>query len=291
MDVQEYRRVAADTQQFAINLMAMCKDTSEVNLLLSESAGSSHVLRNSASMKYPRLRLAIELNEKEFVGHMYCQQILTQQWSGNIFWYRRHPLIKTVFIILQMLLTPLYVFCFIFKTLLEDITESCGRRNEFLNNLNLKLSQCWLFTSLTIPINRCISYFSSLIIIVALLIEAVLSPIADSEADFRQMIRLHKYHYGLAFMMVAILIRELEDLIAVRSVRIYMNFDFWRIYRIINQILIFIALTCQFHLHFKIHGKAKDDVRKVVQFIFKTYIKLSSFNYFILIQQFFILFL
>ena len=192
MDVQEYRRVAADTQQFAINLMAMCKDTSEVNLLLSESAGSSHVLRNSASMKYPRLRLAIELNEKEFVGHMYCQQILTQQWSGNIFWYRRHPLIKTVFIILQMLLTPLYVFCFIFKTLLEDITESCGRRNEFLNNLNLKLSQCWLFTSLTIPINRCISYFSSLIIIVALLIEAVLSPIADSEADFRQMIRLHK---------------------------------------------------------------------------------------------------
>ena len=29
---QEYRRLAADTQQFAINLMAMCKDTAEVSL-------------------------------------------------------------------------------------------------------------------------------------------------------------------------------------------------------------------------------------------------------------------
>ena len=28
---QEYRRLAADTQQFAINLMAMCKDTAEVD--------------------------------------------------------------------------------------------------------------------------------------------------------------------------------------------------------------------------------------------------------------------
>ena len=261
LTVQEYRRVAADTQQFAIHLMAMCKDTSEVDLLLSESAGTSHLLRNSASMKYPRLRLAIELNEKEFVGHMYCQQILTQQWSGNIFWYRRHPIIKVIFIILQMLLTPLYACCFIFKTFLEDITECCGKNNEFLTNLNQSLSDCWLFNSLTIPLNRCISYFSSLIIIVALLIEAVLSPIADSEADFKQMIRLHKYHYVLAFMMIAIVMRELEDLVAIRSVRIYMNFDFWRIYRILNQILILIAVICQFHLNFKIFNK--DDVRKV----------------------------
>ena len=211
-------------------------------------------------MKYPRLRLAIELNEKEFVGHMYCQQILTQQWSGNIFWYRQPPLIKAVFIFIQMVLTPIYACCYIFKTLVEDFTESCGRRNDLLTNFNTKLSECWLFTSLDIPINRCISYFSSLITIVLLLTEAVLSPIADSGADFHHMIRLHEYHYVLAFMMIAFVLRELEDLIAVRSVRIYMNFDFWRIYRIINQILILISLTCQLHLHFTIVNK--DDVRK-----------------------------
>ena len=254
---QEYRKLAAETQQFAINLMAMCKDTAEVDLLLSESAGTSHLLRNSASMKYPRLRLAIELNEKEFVGHMYCQQILTQQWSGNICWYRRHPLLKVVCILLQIIFTPIFACCFIFKTLLEDLTEGCGGRNDFLNNLSHRVSQCWVFTSLNIPINRCISYFSSLILIMMLLIEAVLSPISDTKADCNHIVRLHQYHYALTFMMVAIVIRELEDLVAVRSVRIYMNFDFWRIYRIINQLLIIIALACQFHLHFKIDNNVE----------------------------------
>ena len=28
--------------------------------------------------RYPRIRLAIEHNHKEFVGHMYCQQMLRQ---------------------------------------------------------------------------------------------------------------------------------------------------------------------------------------------------------------------
>ena len=254
--------MAADTQQFAINLMAMCKDTSEVNLLLSESAGSSHVLRNSASMKYPRLRLAIELNEKEFVGHMYCQQILTQQWSGNIFWYRRHPLIKTVFILLQMVMTPILASCHAAKSCLQDLNEACGGNNDVIRAAVDRMESTWLFTSLDIPINRCISYFTSMLVVIVLLIETVISPIAVSHhrhIEHDLTIRLQDYHYFLAFMMVAIFIREAEDVIAVRSVRIYMNFDFWRIYRSVNYFLIFVALMCQFHLHMKVTSKFEDE--------------------------------
>ena len=184
-------------------------------------------------MKYPRLRLAIELNEKEFVGHMYCQQILTQQWSGNIFWYRRHPLVKTFFILLQMVLTPLLACCHIFRTCFQDMNEACGGNHHFIRTLTVKMETSWVFTSLDIPINRCVSYFTSILIVIVLLIETVISPIAVSHhrhIEHDLIIKLQDYHYFLAFMMVAIFIREAEDVIAVRSVRIYMNFDFWRIY-------------------------------------------------------------
>ena len=92
-----------------------------------------------------------------------------------------------------------------------------------------------------------------------LLIEAVLSPISDTKADCNHIVRLHQYHYALTFMMVAIVIRELEDLVAVRSVRIYMNFDFWRIYRSVNYFLIILALLCQFHLHYKVSSQFEED--------------------------------
>ena len=105
---EEYNKVAEDTQCFAKDLLSMCKNTSEVDLLLSEPAGTSHFLRNSARMRYPRLRLAVEINQKEFVGHMYCQHILTQQWLGNTSWQGKSFWIKSVHILLQMIFTPIF---------------------------------------------------------------------------------------------------------------------------------------------------------------------------------------
>jgi hypothetical protein len=41
---------------------------------------------NFLTFRYPRIRLAIEHNHKEFVGHMYCQQMLRQEWQGGLPW-------------------------------------------------------------------------------------------------------------------------------------------------------------------------------------------------------------
>merc|ERR1711892_1097544 len=66
-------------------------------------------------------------------------------------------------------------------------------------------------------------------------------------------IRLQLHHYALMFMMIAFVFREVEDMLSIRSIWIYFNFDFWRIYRIINQWLIIIALVCQVHLDFQLN--------------------------------------
>ena len=88
--------IAEKCRKLSVKLLDQCQNTDEVDKLLSENVGSSKYFRFSKEMKYPRLREAIEHNNKEFIGHMYCQQILNQVWQGKdlqwqnsswIYWY------------------------------------------------------------------------------------------------------------------------------------------------------------------------------------------------------------
>ena len=249
---EEYTKIAEETQGFAKDLLSMCKNTSEVDLILSETAGTTHFLRNSDKMKYPRLRLAVEINQKEFVGHMYCQQILTQEWVGTTSWDNHSVFTKILHVILQIIFTPVFALGNIFKSFVKDIDDFLGLKSVFVE----KMETYEFFNNLESPLHRCISYFASLLVLMFLLVEAVVSPMAIdhySNLNPDDIIRLQPHHYALMFMMIAFVFREVEDLMSIRSIWIYFNFDFWRIYRIINQWLIIIALVCQVHLDYQLH--------------------------------------
>ena len=59
-------------------------------------------------MKYPRLRLAIEHNHKEFVGHMYCQQMLRQAWYGDTRWQGAPTFYKFLMFLFHVFMAPFY---------------------------------------------------------------------------------------------------------------------------------------------------------------------------------------
>ena len=82
----ECEEITKDVNEFAVKLLNECINSQEVERLLSERSGASRYFRFSHTIKYPRLYQAIEYKGKEFVGHMYCQQLLREQWSGNIDW-------------------------------------------------------------------------------------------------------------------------------------------------------------------------------------------------------------
>jgi hypothetical protein len=82
----ECQQIADDANEFAVQLLDQCSNSCEVDLLLSERSGASRYFRYSYAIKYARLYQAIEHNRKEFVGHMYCQQMLRDQWCGGINW-------------------------------------------------------------------------------------------------------------------------------------------------------------------------------------------------------------
>ena len=65
---EEYEEIAQHCRKLSVELLDQCKETSEVQLILQESTGANKYFRHSSYMKYPRLRLAIEHNHKEFVG-------------------------------------------------------------------------------------------------------------------------------------------------------------------------------------------------------------------------------
>ena len=59
-------------------------------------------------MQYPILRLAIEHNNKPFVGHMYCQNTLRQSWYGDSLWQGAPIGFKLLMFLLHILMAPGY---------------------------------------------------------------------------------------------------------------------------------------------------------------------------------------
>ena len=98
---EEYEEISRLATSLSVSFLDQCINTDEVKLLLAEDSGSKKYFKlfNDVSklvkiIKYPRLMLAIELNNKEFVGHMYCQQMLKEEWYCNQSWQGTSKLYK-----------------------------------------------------------------------------------------------------------------------------------------------------------------------------------------------------
>lgn len=76
-----YNELADDISTFAVELIGCCRSTEEMELILRQKAG----LLCSGQYIFPRLVLAIDYKQKEFVAHPNTQQILQSAWNGE--WY------------------------------------------------------------------------------------------------------------------------------------------------------------------------------------------------------------
>ncbi|KAJ3589808.1 hypothetical protein NHX12_010649 [Muraenolepis orangiensis] len=80
-------------QEFAVELLGMCRNQSEVTTILN-SAGEerSDALDEQAFEEgipnLSRLRLAVNCNQKQFVAHPICQQVLSSIWCGHLAGWR-----------------------------------------------------------------------------------------------------------------------------------------------------------------------------------------------------------
>ncbi|KAM4547150.1 short transient receptor potential channel 2-like [Fundulus diaphanus] len=80
-------------QEFAVELLGMCRNQSEVTTILNSCGDESQDALDVQAFEegipnLSRLRLAVNYNQKQFVAHPICQQVLSSIWCGNLAGWR-----------------------------------------------------------------------------------------------------------------------------------------------------------------------------------------------------------
>ncbi|CAH8590161.1 unnamed protein product [Heterobilharzia americana] len=101
----DYEELQAKCQQFATDMLAQTRSSAELSVVLNHDTGGdatgSHVGgidRQSYSddiserMQLSRLKLAIRYEQKQFVAHPHCQQLLAAIWYEGLPGFRQKPM-------------------------------------------------------------------------------------------------------------------------------------------------------------------------------------------------------
>ncbi|KAF2897538.1 hypothetical protein ILUMI_08636 [Ignelater luminosus] len=98
-----YNQLAADISTFAVELIGCCRSSEEMELILRQKTG----LTSSGQYLFPRLVLAMDYKQKEFVAHPNTQQILESAWHGDWYeWKLKTNAIRALYPIYRLIMLP-----------------------------------------------------------------------------------------------------------------------------------------------------------------------------------------
>ncbi|XP_057216828.1 transient receptor potential cation channel subfamily C member 2b [Triplophysa rosa] len=88
----QYLSLEEICQEFAVELLGMCRNQSEVTTILNSCSHMdedsedelNHQAFEEGIPNLARLRLAVNYNQKQFVAHPICQQVLSSIWCGSL---------------------------------------------------------------------------------------------------------------------------------------------------------------------------------------------------------------
>uniref|UniRef100_A0A7N6BIZ1 Transient receptor ion channel domain-containing protein n=1 Tax=Anabas testudineus TaxID=64144 RepID=A0A7N6BIZ1_ANATE len=106
----EYLSLEQLCQEFAVELLGMCRNQSEVTTILNSSGDENRDCSDEQAFEegipnLSRVRLAVKYNQKQFVAHPICQQVLSSIWCGNLSGWRGSRTIWKLFVALGIFLT------------------------------------------------------------------------------------------------------------------------------------------------------------------------------------------
>ncbi|XP_046666859.1 short transient receptor potential channel 4-like [Homalodisca vitripennis] len=103
----KYDELIEETEKFAADLIAFCRNTSEVSTVLMTKEGSD--LRGNVI--FPRLVLAVEYDQKLFVAETNVQEVLQTAWVEDWYAWRNYSKFKRSLFIIGRMISIVYV-CF-----------------------------------------------------------------------------------------------------------------------------------------------------------------------------------
>ncbi|KAM6158386.1 short transient receptor potential channel 2 [Rhynchocyon petersi] len=108
----EYIALESLSQDYGFELLGMCRNQSEVTAVLNDLGEDSETEAEGLGQAFEegipnlaRLRLAVNCNQKRFVAHPICQQVLSSIWCGNLAGWRGSTTIWKLFVSFLIFLT------------------------------------------------------------------------------------------------------------------------------------------------------------------------------------------
>uniref|UniRef100_A0A2K6ELR4 Transient receptor ion channel domain-containing protein n=1 Tax=Propithecus coquereli TaxID=379532 RepID=A0A2K6ELR4_PROCO len=108
----EYIALESLSQDYGFELLGMCRNQSEVTAVLNDLGEDSETEAECLGQAFEegipnlaRLRLAVNYNQKRFVAHPICQQVLSSIWCGNLAGWRGSTTIWKLFVAFLIFLT------------------------------------------------------------------------------------------------------------------------------------------------------------------------------------------
>ncbi|KAI3373560.1 hypothetical protein L3Q82_022160, partial [Scortum barcoo] len=105
-------------QDFAVELLGMCRNQSEVTTILNSCADESQDSMEEQAFEegipnLSRLRLAVNYDQKQFVAHPICQQVLSSIWCGHLAGWRGSRTAWKLFVSVGIFLT-MPILCLVY---------------------------------------------------------------------------------------------------------------------------------------------------------------------------------
>uniref|UniRef100_A0A8C7BPB7 Transient receptor ion channel domain-containing protein n=1 Tax=Neovison vison TaxID=452646 RepID=A0A8C7BPB7_NEOVI len=110
----EYIALESLSQDYGFELLGMCRNQSEVTAVLNDQDEDNETEPEAEGLgqafeegipNLARLRLAVNYNQKRFVAHPICQQVLSSIWCGNLAGWRGSTTIWKLFVAFLIFLT------------------------------------------------------------------------------------------------------------------------------------------------------------------------------------------
>ncbi|GFU00250.1 short transient receptor potential channel 6 [Nephila pilipes] len=132
--VAEYEELRGQVQSFTVELLNQCRNTNEVECLLKLPGGFDFEGRKT---EFPRLQIALDYRQKEFVAHSMVQIVLTSHWLGEFRSWPRLPLrYKAMHVIARVVLFPVLCILLLVVPFLPKLRKYHSPINRFLLSLS-----------------------------------------------------------------------------------------------------------------------------------------------------------
>lgn len=113
---ETYLQLAEQCKQFACDLLSQCRSSEEVIAVLNKDGNGNddNIDVWASKLSLSRLKLAIKYEQKAFVSHPHCQQLLTSIWyEGFPGRHRRGSVWNVLLCAVLILLWPVFAFSYI----------------------------------------------------------------------------------------------------------------------------------------------------------------------------------